>query len=353
MASAAGFLGCFSLPLYPDGAVAALVALSFLPLLATRLYAVPAWLWAVPAGWTAALLARPGFPAAADSVDLALTGPILAMGAAIRPRREWQDAFLLGGLVCAAAILAQMAVGRAVPLRWLGTEWTWGRADGTLGNPNVAGAYLAGVLPTALAADWRRPPKYAALGLLAAALVGTGSRGAWIAACLAAAHYCWQRRSPRLPLVLAAILAAAIFPWPPGGRLFAAIAGSDTAVAARAAIWRRALGAWLERPLSGWGGFGPMGGTHPHQLVLEILVRGGLLAAAGFFPAALACVRSLSGRPKPAREAAAASSILAVLVFGLADAVLTQPALAGLAWISLGLVTGRGRSRRSANEDAF
>lgn len=328
------------------------MALSFMPLLAMRLHAVPAWLWAVPAGWTAALLVRPDFSIAADFVDLALAGPILAMGAAIRPRREWQEAFLLGGLVCAAALLAQMAAGRAVPLRWLGSEWTWGRAEGTLGNPNVAGAYLAGVLPAALAVDWRRPWKYAAASLLAAALLGSGSRGAWIAAALAAAHYCWQRQSPRLPLVLAAILAAAIFPWPPGARLFAAIAGADTAAAARAAIWRRALEAWRERPLAGWGSLGPMGSTHPHQLVLEILVRGGLLAAAGFVPAALACAGSLSGRPKPAREAAAASSLLAILIFGLADAALTQPALAGLAWISLGFLTGGGRSKRNTSADS-
>ncbi|MCL6613798.1 MAG: hypothetical protein K6U03_04135, partial [Firmicutes bacterium] len=138
---ALAFFGAFALPLLGSEAVPAALALAlvFLPRgkKAFRLEVLAAAL-----GWLASWFWRFESVHLEKLVDLALVGPALAFGAANRSGRSFRDGLLAGGAVCGLAALGQAFLGRVMPFHWAGADWPWGRAAGTLGNPNVAGAYL-------------------------------------------------------------------------------------------------------------------------------------------------------------------------------------------------------------------
>ncbi|MGE5527630.1 MAG: O-antigen ligase family protein [Patescibacteria group bacterium] len=336
-AAALAAAACFLLPLLPGlpwlpGVMALLLWLSILAGRSSPVDAAP--FVAAGAGWLASFWWRGGGARPENMVDLALAGPLLAAGAASLPEGRWQNALCLGGLVSALAAVAQAAAGQAVPPHWTAGVWTLGRAVGSFRNPNVLAAYLAGVTPLVAARPWPRPARYAALALLALASLAAASRGGWLAASAGLALFLWRGRSPRLPALAGLLAAAALLPWPPGQRLLAA-AGADATVTARFAIWARALAAWCARPLAGWGARTPLDGMHPHSLLLEIALQGGLFALAGFVPLAAGILAVLRKGPRGPLAAACAAAALAV--YGLADSVLMQPSLAGLFWLSCGL----------------
>ena len=329
--------GCFSLPLIQGPLIPALLALAFWPAIWTgRGRRSPVFL-AVTAGWLAAWGWRGDFASPAGLADLAVVGPALAMGALAFPARDLQRYLLLGGLVCAAAAIIQAVWGQATPLHWTGPGWVWGRATGTLGNPNVLAAYLAAVMPLIFTVGWPRPVALLALAVLALASLATASRGGWLAALTALTAFLYLRRSRHWPLPLALALAAVCFPWPPSERIWGALSGVDASLPTRFVIWRRSFALWLDRPLAGWGLTAPLGAAHPHNLFLEIAVSGGLLALAGYIVLGLDAAAGALRRPKSPARAAALSGVLALLVYGLGEAILTQPALAGLFWLCMGI----------------
>ena len=291
---------------------------------------------AVTAGWLASWGWRGDFSNLMGLVDLAVVGPALAMGALIIPARDLQRYLLLGGLVCAAAAIIQAVWGQATPLHWTGLGWVWGRATGTLGNPNVLAAYLAAVMPLVFTVGWPRPAALPALAILTLGSLATASRGGWLAALTAWSAFLWLRKLRLWPFPLSLALAALCFPWPPSDRIWGALAGVDQSWPTRLLIWRRSFALWLDRPWAGWGLAAPLGAAHPHNLFLEIVVSGGLLALAGYLAFGLDAAAKALRRPKSPAGAAAFSSVLALLVYGLGETVLTQPALAGLFWLSLG-----------------
>jgi O-antigen ligase len=170
----------------------------------------------------------------------------------------------------AAAVYALAQWAGLDPLAWERTAELGGRLRpfGTLGHPNLLGAYLAMTLPLAPWL-WRAAPRRpSGLAAAAAALVGlvalaaTMSRGAWLAlasAILLAAVVSWRgmRPSPRAVTMALAMAAAS-------GALAAAVGGErwihDLAARSlafgagpRAEIWRGAWRAFLDRPVFGWG----------------------------------------------------------------------------------------------------
>lgn len=332
---------CFALPLMPHRLVTACLALGGLAALhpirpRVRFSAKP--LAFVSLGWLLAWLLRPGRDNPGFLVDQMLIGPALALIAlGLGPRRLAGD-ILRGGLVAAAIALFQGIAGMVTPIHWTGVPSVWSRVFGTLRNPNILAAYLAAVVPFAAAARWPLSGKALALSSLGAALLATASRGGWMAGAAALAYWAWRCRPDLLPLCLSGAAAALFLPAGPGQRALAALKGTDTTASSRIAIWKAAIDAWLARPLAGWGAQQPdlAGGAHPHNFLMEILVRGGLAAAAGFLPVASAWYRAAS-RPGSADAAAAAAAVLALAIFGLWDAVLLHPALSGLGWLCLGL----------------
>jgi O-antigen ligase len=216
-----------------------------------------------------------------------------------------------GLLVAAYALMQQFELD---PFSWGGGETS--RVFSTFGNADMLGEYL--VFPFALAVGLAlsRSRRSASLGwwsasvLIAAALVATITRGAWLAAavmlvCIALAG--WQgvwRGSRRRKLVFGG-LAVAVIAATVVAVVFArsGLAGSSTTLSSwlaqvsngRTVIWLTGLRAWLEHPIAGWGPGGfvrafesavgadwyavaPVGGTidDAHSLIIQAFVTLGI-----------------------------------------------------------------------------
>ncbi|NLG85196.1 MAG: O-antigen ligase family protein, partial [Firmicutes bacterium] len=245
------------------------------------------------------------------------------------------------GTGLALTVLAEVIAGgsgRFFP----GMGWPWERGAGTLGNPNVAGAYLAAVFPILHALPGPPWVRWPLGGIILAALIGTGSRGGWTAAFMGTVWFMRRQRSPYLPWVVTVVFLALLLPSPVGRRFWAGFLLCDSTAKARLTVWREAMGLFLRRPSAGWGMAAPLGwAAHPHSLFLEILLTGGLWAAAGFLPLGIRLARLLFGRSAIRVETASGASLVSLLVFGLGDAVLTTPVLAALFWLTVGLVLPR------------
>ncbi len=191
---------------------------------------------------------------------LGVAAPLLALGAL---RASVAPLALVRAMVVGATACAGVAV-----LQWAGHDpFVWAgwhapvdgasvrmRVYGTLGNPNFVGALMAMSLP--LAAAVHRETRRAvgrrvievSLGLQALALVATGSRGAVLGLCAAAAIYAFLRWSRRVRLAVGALI------------VFAGIAvissparPLDTTAAGRLHLWRVALLHAAESPFTGLG----------------------------------------------------------------------------------------------------
>jgi hypothetical protein len=131
-----------------------------------------------------------------------------------------------------------------------------------LGNPNVVAAfvYLAGMAGLGLS-GWQR---WVTLGMSAAALLATGSRGAWLAAGVAAVIYAGQY----LALAGAPLAAGALYWLRP------------ESVADRVQVWAAALGdlSWLGHGLGAAAVYPSLAGGlfyHAHCLPLTVAVEAG------------------------------------------------------------------------------
>ncbi len=177
---------------------------------------------------------------------------------------------LLWGLTAGGAAAATYAALDALGLDWL--KWDTRAPDrlgGLFGQPNVLAIQLV-VSACAAAAllrsvsGWRRDGLAAALGLMAAALVLTYSRGGWVGAGVAAVTFLGLqaplRRSHILRLAPLALAAVALLAVVPQGRsvLDSAVARGQSTVdvrgqSTRLGLWKNALEMATDRPLVGAG----------------------------------------------------------------------------------------------------
>ncbi len=268
-----------------------------------------------------------------------------ASAADVRGTVAWIAAVLAA---CAAYALVQVA--GADPISWAGVS-AYGagvvRSASTAGNPNLLGALLATALAlaTARVAQGGRTGPWAALAALAsAALVGTLSRGAWLAAgagvagALAFAHAAAREerrafgRSATLALGLGAVPALAVAIAQRGvvaARLAEDVGGPALSSGARLAIARGALALWRERP---WLGVGPdafglafprvqprelwanewLGlPAHAHSAALQVLATLGALGALAMLAALIAIAWDLVGAWRARGEARPLAVLLA------------------------------------------
>jgi len=307
---------------------------------------------------------------------LALAGLALATPHAHRDERHVRTTLIVVlGCGVATAAYAQLQLAGLDPIRWQG-EHTYAargvvalRPPGTLGNPILLGAVLAAALPLPLAwlAQRRRGTGYPdvawlvpAAALVAASLLMTLSRGAWLAAAVGAgagvALACAAGGSTRRALVTSAVsllpaLGLAVIR--AGGPIAARLAEGAHAhsLAQRGAIARGALALWREHP---WLGVGPDAfgvgfprvqeaslwrdewvgvPTHAHGVALQVLAT---LGAVGVLAGAAWLAAAVLGWRHAWREQTAARATLAAIA-GLIAALLAAGAtnVVGLAGATL------------------
>jgi O-antigen ligase len=215
-----------------------------------------------------------------------------------------------GLLVSAYALMQQFGLD---PFSWGGGETS--RVFSTFGNADMLGEYLVFPLALAVGLALSRSRRWASLGwslasvLIAAALVATLTRGAWLAAsvmlvCMALAgwHGVWRgsrRRKLMFGGLAVAVIAATVV-----AIAFArnGFAGSSMTLSwlarasnGRTVIWLTGLRGWLTHPIAGWGPGGfvrafesavgadwyaivPVGGTidDAHSFLVQALVTLGI-----------------------------------------------------------------------------
>lgn len=245
-----------------------------------------------------------------------------------------------------------------------------GRALGSFGQPNRFGGFLIASIPLAIALAFAAHDRvlrfvlFAAVLILALALVFSFSRGAWLGLgagllVLAALLVRWPslRPEPALAAVAAALLfVPVLFALPSiAGRLASRPAGApawnlpidperEGSVAMRRAVWSGALAAAAQRPALGWGvgafreGYdhsksstlkrleaeGGRTADQAHSFYLETLAERGALGLAAFLLFAgvvLAGGLAALGTGAPAEARLLSAGLLASLVALLAHAL--------------------------------
>ena len=220
---------------------------------------------------------------------------------------------LIRVIVAASAIVAAYGIyqyTRGIPIDVTQTDQTtggaslaMGRADSTLGNPNVLAAWLLLVIPFCvslgfLAKNWLRKLFCAAIAAtLAACLLLTQSRSGWVGLAVAAAVYVFLMDWRLIPLFAAA--GALSVPFWPGFILDRLLtAGSDTSSVYRFTIYagafRMALANWatgigigleyFKRYINNYVYFAyQTAPVHSHMLPLQIWLESGIVALLSFF----------------------------------------------------------------------
>lgn len=311
-------------------------------------------------GWLgAAALFSPDFsaavPAAARHGLAGLFFFYAASGAEGEDR--WLTAVYSLGAAAAAVMLYQLA--------------SPGWVTGFIGNnPNYSAAFCAGAFAPALLAlsgaeEKKEKFVYGALALLlAAGLAASGSRGAALAAVLAAAAgLIFTRRWRWLAGLIAAVLAAAAAL--PESSLEGLLKLSDPRAFERPRLWGAALEAAAASPLLGWGpgrfgeafelfkfpyfdGISYYGHStlHAHSEIMNLAAEAGFPAALLFLLAAGAALLAGGAKKLPLKLCA-----LAALIQGAGDMVFYSGAVALLFWGSLGFAAS-GESNEGAGGTA-
>lgn len=288
-------------------------------------------------------------------------------------RRASLVALLGSGAACAVVVLLQ-----AAGLRWLTSDVYTGlefRAPGTFGNPNWAAAYLAPLVPLALALAVKAPrrwPYYATAALLTIATVATLSKGGVLT--LAAGLFVFVvlgrdvprgRRLALLGAASAGTAAALVAAWQQD------FVTQASWLRGRWFLWRAALFIFGEHPLTGagLGGYLPSYGRaaaalidgaptafmplasvdFAHNDLLQFAAEGGLVTAAAFVAVVVAALIVAHRRSDP-RSRAVGAALAALVVNGLADSPLRVPSTFVLfffllGWLSPTTAPGTGRQR--------
>ena len=265
-------------------------------------------------------------------------------------------------LVGTATLVGGFAVGQALTGSGGLATGDVVRARLAFPHPNNLAFFLerAAVFAVGLAVlGHRRPVGMAAAAIAVAGVVTTFSRGGLLAVGCGVAVILAVRRDRRawVGFAGAIVVVGLVLAATAGGRL--ADTGGTGGEATRLPIWRSSVRMALDHPLTGVGpdqflyqywrryvepGAWPERQTsHPHNLVLDVWLRLGILGLAAF--AALAAAVGLAARRSAAlrpRERAVAVSAVAALVAGAVHGMVDNgyflPDVAALTWFLMALV---------------
>ncbi|MBQ7006785.1 MAG: O-antigen ligase family protein, partial [Oscillospiraceae bacterium] len=276
----------------------------------------------------------------------------------LNTKKKWCGALvsflLVAGLVALYGVYQNFA-GVSSTASWVDQEMFQQikvRVYSTFDNPNVLGEYLVLLIPVMMAMVWKSKTNgqktvYSGLLLiLAACLIFTWSRGAWLGVFLAAAVFLlvMDKRWSLLALVgLCLIPAFLTSDSAIANRLLSIGNTTDTSTAYRVSIWRASLSMLKDFWLCGIGPgsdafsmiypkyalAGANFALHSHNLFLQLWVETGICGIASFFALIIAFIRQSFTLPvyqernrlSPAISMAFAAGILGFLFQGLTDNV--------------------------------
>ncbi len=315
----------------------------------------------------------------------------MALAAARLARLEVREILaVIGG---SGALIGAIAVGQYYGIdatRWIGSRgFDYARSWGTLSNPDFLGGYATLVLPISVAlaagaAERRQLWGYAtAATLLYAALLGSQTRSAWVAAALAAAILLRfvprsaqiYRRLALLGLVFAAVTVVMALTRPQisfVGRAESALNPADSSMQGKLWIWEHTIPMIVQRPILGWG-FSSVLGRLPgvgtpdyfrvfgrgsvfidiaHNDILQVAVNMGLAGLAAYLWMWATAIRAAHGaarrRSSPVKPEAA--GILAALIayFIWLQFLWSHIGNANVFWVVAGIAVSLGRAAADA-----
>ncbi|MBE6536424.1 MAG: hypothetical protein E7673_00570 [Ruminococcaceae bacterium] len=256
------------------------------------------------------------------------------------------------------------------------------RAYSTFGNPNVYAVFLivATVFSVALTIDKAENNSfffYACASVLnAVSLALTWSRGAWVAALLAALAFIIIRskRAPKLLLIPAMCIPVALLFIPESfaNRLLSLFNLGDSSVASRLSIWRSSLRMFFDNIFIGIGvgeeafaeefleyAEDSVTAPHSHNLFLEIGCEVGIFALLFFAFILLIRVRHRATYAKYVRNSSvdnistlSGTALFALLVFGMTDYIWYSSSTYYLFWVVFGIGSATLRISKKEYDDA-
>jgi len=321
---------------------------------------VPALALLAVATWSLAVVAEPAYRRVSlREYRLVVVEPLLLFASGrLVLRRAPARRLLVGGLMLAGFGAAGVGIVQVVTGAGLIEADGVSRARGTFSHPNNLAFLLEriGLLAVGIAsAIWPRRaslPALAAAAVVFAGLGATFSRGALlgVAAGFSVVAATRGRKSVWGRLAIGATAALVVLTVAAGDRLVAA--GGDGRIPTRLLIWRAAVEMGLDRPLTGVGldqfltqygrryvspaGWSERFTSHPHNLVLDLWLRLGILGPAVGVWLGVAVARG--ARRLDAIALGAAAALVGGVAHGLVDQAFFLPELAVMTWLLVALI---------------
>ncbi len=319
------------------------------------------------------------FPSSLET-GMMFLGLMLIMPAAARLLKEdrYMDIFLvvmlLSGTLVALYALYQYAIGITADAAWVDSELypqLKTRAYSTFGNPNVMGEYLIPLICMGVAMLWKTKNKLGKLfflgmtGIMALALLASGSRGAMLGLAFAALMFALIADHRLLPLLLVGVLLLpAVMPASLWVRFAAILNGTDTSSLYRVAIYTSCFRMLRDYWLTGIGVgsfslvyplyfYTAANSYHAHNLFLQVGLEQGVVGFSVFVLLLLfwfqRLYRAIPGEKDPRRflTGALLGGMAGLLVQGMTDRLWFNYRIVLLFWLVLGMgLAAAGRKKQ-------
>lgn len=293
-------------------------------------------------------------------------------------RNSRDAAALLGPVLAGGALMALWGFCQVVRPPHVEESWVDPTIQGELvrvfasmGNPNYLGEYMALYLPLGLALWLQHPKRQIELAvpllMMAAVLLLTGSRGAWLALLVAGVIFVLMRAGRwSVFLLMGGLAAPVVLPDWVLTRLASAVSLADTSTQYRMNMWKGVI-AMLQKFWALGTGIGAevfakgyqefmlpeARAAHAHNLYLQVFAEMGIFGLVAVIWTLLVVIRRpfvVGVRPRSSYlTAAVPAALLGLLFHGLVEYIWYNPKLLFAFWAVAGLGAGLAMGNR---EDA-